>query len=458
MTKEEKLTILSGGFVVTMNERRQILKNGSLVISNDKIREIGPTEDILGKYWDKKAKRISCRGHMILPGCVNTHIHCAQSLVRGIAEDMGRAPSYTSSVPQGDDFFPDQSYLFGMLGAATALRYGSTTISDNYACEAEEAKAFQKLGIRAVVSERVHDMDFHYLSQEKYVKDPGLGEELLQKNIDLLEKYSNPAGRITAAVGIHAADTCSREFLKKVRRETEKYQVPTTLHLSQSLMENRQIREKYNMTPTQLLEDCGFLNENLMAAHCMNVSEDDIRQLAHAGAQIVHIPEGNAKSGRIAPVSEMRDAGLNIAIGTDNGGGNMLENMRMALISERIRKASIPVSWPMKVLEMATIGGARALHMDDKIGSLEEGKKADIITVRFDSLHMTPAANAVGTLVHMGCGTEIDLVMVNGKILVEDGHLTSINEEELIRQCSRQASEMWRRADPEFDDNLEFLY
>ncbi len=452
------MLILYNGMIVTMDENRRILKDSAIVIKGNRIEEIGNKKDILEKYKNSGAGMKDCMGKVIYPGFVNTHIHTAQSIVRGMAEDMGRAPSYTPSVPQGDDLTDDESYVFSLLGAATALRFGSTIISDNYANAKVNAKAFEALGVRAVVSERVHDMVFHRLSEGIYEKDEKLGNELFDKNIELLEKYNDKSGLITAALGPHAPDTCSREMLLRIAAAAQKYDVPITTHLAQSRMELKRVEDTYGISSTELMRECGLINDRLLAAHGVFLTDENMDILKKHNANVVHIPEGNAKAGAIAAIKKMKDKGINVAIGTDNGAGNMIENMRMALVAGRIYNSKVTDPLPQELLEMATINGAKALHMDKQIGSLEEGKLADMILVDYDRLHMTPCMNVIGNLVHLGLGNDIETVIVDGKIVVENGHVLNIDEKEVMRDARRIAQLKWSNASPDFDREKMYIF
>ncbi len=452
------MLILYDGIFVTMDEERHIYQNAAIVIEKNRMIEIGGAEEILENYKNHDCSRISCKGKAVFPGFVNTHIHTAQSIVRGVAEDLGRAPSYTPTVPQGDDLSDEESYVFSLLGAATALRFGSTTISDNYAHAMINAKAFETLGVRAVVSERVHDMIFSRLAEGCYERDVSLGEALLEKNVQLLEKYSNPKGRITACLGPHAPDTCSRELLLKVSKLSEKYRVPITTHLAQSAMEITRVKDVYGISSTKLLEECGLVNEYLMGAHGVFLQDEEIEILSKNHGQIVHIPEGNAKAGSIARIQYMKEQGLNISIGTDNGAANMIENMRMALVAGRILNHCVTDPSPEEILQMSTIQGAKALHKDSEIGSIEVGKLADLVVIDYDRLHLTPCINVVGNLVHLGLGNDVDMVIVDGEIVVRDGKVLNINEKELMRDARRIAELKWLHSSPGLNQKYTYVF
>jgi 5-methylthioadenosine/S-adenosylhomocysteine deaminase len=456
--KQDNITVLDGGVIVTMSAERDILHDCALVIKGRNIEKIGPSA-VMCKTYQGQAEFIDCRGKVLFPGFINTHIHSAQSMVRGVAEDMGRAPSYTRSVPQGDDLSAEESYVMSMLGAATAMKFGSTLISDNYAQAMSNAAAFDKLGIRAVVSERVHDVDFYGLPKGIYAVDKKLGDELLDKNIALIEKWrDNSEGRITACLGPHAPDTCSVDLLKRMAALADQYDLPVTIHLAQSKQELQRISAGYHTSPANYLKDCGLLNRRLMAAHCVFIEDDDISLLADNRVNVVHIPVGNAKAGSIARICDMEKKGINVAIGTDNGSGNMIENIRMALIAGRILGQSVKAQNPDTILEMATVNGADAVGMSDQIGSLEAGKKADIVIMDYNRLHLTPCMNIVGNLVHLATGNDVHTLFVDGKPVLKNYRLTTIDEEQLKSEARAIALCRWEAVNHECKKKNIFIF
>lgn len=450
---------LYDGLIVTMNHKREILKDSALIIKDNIIWDLGDIKEIRKKYAREEVEWISCWGRVLFPGFINCHIHAAQSIVRGVAEDMGRAPSYTSSVPQGDDLSDEESYIFSLLGAAGAMRFGSTLIGDNYAHAMVSSKAFKTLGIRAIVSERVHDMDFHGLGRKIYQRDEALGERLLDKNIELLETLGTDRNHlVTACLGPHAPDTCSRELLLKIGELSEKYPGRVTTHLAQSQMELDYVREIYHMSPVEHMEACGLLNQQLLAAHGVFLNEKDMGYLARKGVHLIHIPEGNAKAGAIAAVSRMRAMGINTAIGTDNGAANMIENMRMALVAGRIYNHSVTDPRPEEILEMVTVNAAKALGMEEKIGSLEKGKKADVVIINYNQFHLTPCTNVIGSLVHLALGNDVETVYIDGKKTVEKGHVVGLDEVKLMREARRIGQIRWQQANAQLDRKKMYVF
>lgn len=413
------MLILYDGIFISMDQEEHVYHNSALVIDQNRIVEIGDKDTILTKYPSCDEK-IDCHGKAVFPGFINAHIHTAQTIVRGVAEDLGRAPSYTKLVPQGDDLTDEESYVFSLLGAAGAMRFGSTFISDNYAHSSAAAKAFEQIGIRAMVSERVHDVDFHGLGEGTYTVIPRLGEELLEKNLALFETYGGGEGLVTCCFGPHAPDTCSPELLKKIAELNETYRVPVTTHLAQSKMELQRVKEAHGCSPAELLNACGLFDEHLLAAHCVYLDETGKAMAARDGVHIVHIPEGNAKAGSIAPIRELQERGVNVVIGTDNG--------------------------------------AKAFHREAELGSIEPGKLADLVIINLDSLHMTPCTNVLGNLIHLGQGSDVETVIVNGTITMRDGTILGIDEEEVKKDARRIAYYKWQDANPFLDKTYTYLF
>ena len=451
------MVILYDGIFISMDQEDHVYHDSAIVIDNNRIVEIGDKKILLKKYQGCKEK-IDCHGRAVFPGFINAHIHTAQSIVRGVAEDLGRAPSYTKLDPQGDDLTDEVSYVYSLLGAAGAMRFGSTFINDNYAHSSASVRAFEQIGIRAMVSERVHDVKFHGLAEGKYEVDPKMGEELLEKNLALFEKYGKKQGKITCCLGPHAPDTCSQELLKKIAKLNETYATPVTTHLAQSNMELRRVKETYGCSSAELLRECGLLNEHLLAAHCVYLDKSSKKMIAESGSHIVHIPEGNSKAGSIAPIRELQDFGANVIIGTDNGAANIIENMRLALVSGRILAHSITQPAPIDILRMVTVSGAKALQRQNELGSIEVGKIADLVIINLDSFHMTPCTNVVGNVVHLGLGTDVETVIIDGKITVRNGKVLGIDEEEVRKDARKIAYYRWQEANPLLEKKYMYLF
>jgi len=435
--------ILNCSKIITMNENKEIIEDGAIVIEDDKIIDIGK-QNIINKKFNGFHKKIDCKESVAFPGFINTHTHTALCLVRGMAEELGKAPAYTPYLPQSTDLSESEIYILSLLGAVENLMFGSTLIVDNYIHSMSSVKAFADLGIRAIVSERVHDARFSALPEKKYIFDTKFGLNLLDKNIELIEKWNNKRdGRIKCFFGPHAPDTCSIHLLNKIREKSEEFKVGVTIHLSQSENEVKYIKENHNISPVEYLAKTDILSKDLLAAHCIYVDKKDIKILAENDVNICHIPEGNAKGGMMAPVPKMIKKNVNITLGTDNMQGDIVETMRFAICVSRIlnNSASLPNSYD--ILKMATRNPAVALGVEDELGSIEVGKKADLVLFDFDKPHLTPCINPIGNLIHTGSGSDVDKVIIDGKIVVENGEVQTLDVKQLIKEANEVAQKRW---------------
>lgn len=438
------LTLFTDATIVTMNGQRQVFHNSALAVRGDKIEWMGEMASTPPAYHS--AVRISVKDQVIFPGFVNLHTHAALSILRGLADDKGLSPAYSPNVPQGVFLSSDEIQLFTMLGALEALRFGTTTIVDNYIYSDRNVVALDQLGLRAVVSERLHDADLFQIPKGIYQFDENLGDELLARNIELVKNWQGHSnGRITCCIGTHAPDTCSTPFLIKARDAAEKLGLGLVIHLAQSPREQLEIQKRSGKRVTHFLNDLGLLGPQMIAGHCVFVDEEEMDVLAQTGTHMAHLSGSNAKAGKKAPVNELLARGMNIGLGSDNMSGDMVEAMRMALCIARLRTDNNQALKAMQVLEMATINGAKALGMQDQIGSLEVGKKADLIIVNTLQPHWTPLIDPVANLVHGGLGTDISLVMVDGNILVENGAVKSVNTRAVLQEAQETAKELWKK-------------
>ena len=452
--------IITGGLIVTVDDNNTGLKNHAIVIKDDRIADIGPADDLLAKYSAEGLTRINCDGKVIFPGFINIHTHQTLSIIRGVAEDMGTAPAYTKSVPQGPFLSSDDCYAMASLGAVEALRFGSTLIADMYTNSSQNAEVFGRTGMRAMVTEMVHDIDFFGLPTSDYREDRALGDRLLQDNIDLIEKYNGSFdGRIMCNFGPHAPDTCTPGFLRKIAELSRQYDVGMSTHLAQSRREMTRIKNISGLSSVKFYEECGMYDSKyLVCAHAIYCDDEDIDILAkHRNVSIAHAAEGNAKGGLVAHISKMRKKGINVGIATDNGAANMIETMRIALCCGKVLTGSYNDPLPMDVLRMATINGAKALGLEKDLGSIEIGKKADIIIVDYHKPHMVPCIDAVGTLVHTGLGSDIDTVIIDGNIVVEGGKVLTVNVDDILREAQRVADRKWRDVNPDLDRKFTLM-
>jgi len=382
-------------------------------------------------------------GCFVTPGLVNVHTHSILTMVRGVAADIGFAPSYTSGIPKGTQVNPQQARTLARLGALEAMLFGSTLIGDNFTHADIATEAMTELGLRLCPSWRIHDVDFSQVAHGQWRYSTAIGTSTLEAGLALYERWKGHA-RVRVNLAAHAVDTCSDAFLREIAVAAQARDLVVSTHLGQSEVEVQRVRERTGKTSTEVLEDVGLLNHRLMGGHCIYLSDSDIHRMAHAGAHVVHIPKCNATSGRLAPTPKIKRAGINIALATDTQHGDMVELMRWALMTARIQEGGVNEDWqPHHVFHMATLGGAKALGLDAEIGSLAVGKQADLVVFDGNRPHLRPQVNPLGNLVHTGQGHDVRMVLVAGEIVVEDGQPTKVDMDRICVEAEQTCRALW---------------
>lgn len=438
--------LLYGATVLTMDDNNPVIKDSLIGIKGDKISLLSSAGKTQKEYHARK--KIDVSGKVITPGLVNIHTHTILSMLRGQAEDMGFAPAYTAGVPQGHQITPEQAAALARLGALEAVLFGSTVINDSHVHANVTIEAMAEMGLRVFACNRIHDVDFSNVSTGKWEYDDKIGEQTLAAGLQLAEKWNKKSNSlIRVQLTPHAPDTCSARFLRKISEMTSKTDLRIAMHLAQSRKEVELVKNRDGMTPVELLEDTGLLNDRLTAAHCIFLTESDIQRIARSGMIVAHIPKGNATGGTIAPTSKLRSAGVKIGLGSDNQHADMVEVMRWALAVGRIQDGKVSDFWqPHHVFEMATRTGSIAMGLEREIGSLEVGKQADLVVVDFQRAHLTPCLNPLGNLVHTAQGRDVEMVIVAGRVIVEDGRSKLCNEEKVRLEATKVSQELWKNA------------
>jgi len=439
--------IVHGATILTGDIRQPIIRNGFVRIKNDRIADIGRDIDIAMKP-DADVHQIDANGKVVTPGLVNVHTHAILTMVRGVAEDMGFAPAYTVGVPHGHEVTEEEAVALARLGALEALLFGSTLINDTYVHQDLTMAAMGELGLRVWGCGRIHDVDFSRVHLGEWEHKPDIGEWSLCQALDLHARFHGAEnGRLGVQLAAHAPDTCSRWLLEQIRGARDRLGLRVQSHLSQSKLEVARVRERDGMSPPELYEDVGLLDESLLAAHCIHLDEDDIKRIGRAGVHVAHIAKGNQTGGTIAPTSALRHQGADFALGTDNMHADMIEVMRWALNSGRVQDGGVSDFWqPSTVFEMATMGGARAMGLQNEIGSIEVGKKADLVILDFRRPHLVPMIEPMGNLVHTAQGRDVDCVIIDGRLIVEGGRALLVDQDSILRDAQKAADNLWSRA------------
>jgi 5-methylthioadenosine/S-adenosylhomocysteine deaminase len=419
-----------------------VLRPGWLAMAQGRILEVGPMATAPVGDWPT----LALPGRVLTPGLVNIHTHAGLSLMRGIAIDMGFAPAYTPGVPHGHDLDAEQTAAMARLGALEALLAGSTCMVDSFVHGDVTLPAMCELGLRVWACGRLHDVDFSRVHLADWEYSDAIGDLRMAELAALVQRFHGGfEGRAQVIVIPHAPDTCSAALLRRAGEFARGNGLKLSTHLSQSKLENAQIQRRDGCSPTELLERCGLLNADLIAAHCIHMSAGDIARFGTAGATVAHVAKGNATGGGVADTPALRAAGANIAIGTDNLTQDMAEQMRWTLANARTHLGRVADDWqPEDALAMATSNGAAALGVP--LGRLEAGLPADIVAWDFRRPHLTPLLDPLGTLVHDANGRDVEHVWIAGRQVVRSGRALLADEAAIMAEAQRVAEQLWAEA------------
>jgi 5-methylthioadenosine/S-adenosylhomocysteine deaminase len=429
--------IVIGGTVLTQNDVRQVLSPGAVAISNSDIVDVGTPAEITSRY--AAAQTIEVREQVVLPGLINTHTHAPMVMYRGLADDLALMDWLQKVLfpAEAKTVSPEFVRIGTRLAALEMIQSGTTTFTDMYYFEEEIAKATRDAGLRGVLGQTIIQFP---------VADAKTPAEGLARAEAFIQAFQNDA-LITPAVAPHAMYTLDRETLLASAALGRKYGVPVLIHLAETQDEVKTAREQHKATPTGYLESIGFWGPRTVAAHGVWVTDDDIAILKRRAIGVAHNPESNMKlASGTAPVTKYLAAGISLSLGTDGAASNndldMFEAMRQAAFLAKLATGD-PTAVPAQVaLDLATLGGARALGLEQTVGSIEAGKRADLITVSLTSARQTPVFDAVSHLVYATRGDDVRNTIVNGKVLMRDRRVATLNEAEVLSQARALAQKV----------------
>lgn len=429
--------IITGGTVVTMDAARHVYNDGAVAVRGDSIVAAGSQSDIASRY--DAARTIDAHNEIVMPGLINGHQHAAMSLFRGLADDLALNDWLQKYIfpAEARNVTPDFVTWGTRLGVLEMLRGGTTTYADMYYFEDEVARATKEAGMRGVLGETIIDF-------------PAPDNKSVPQMLTYTENYikhwqGDPL--ITPAIAPHSIYTCSTKTLQEAAALARKYHAPILIHLAEAPFEGEQSRAKYGLSPTAYLENIGVLGPDITAAHCVWVDPGDMKLLASRDVGCVHNPSSNMKlASGTSPVVDLIAAGVPVGLGTDGAASNndldMFEEMDLAAKLQKLARMDPRALPAEQVVAMATINGARALHMEKQIGSLEAGKKADVILVRTNAPHATPMYNIYSQLVYALKASDVDTVIVGGKIVMEHRRMLTLDEPQILAKAREYAKKI----------------
>ena len=442
------VTVIHDTTIVTADDAGALHYGAALAVDGDRIAALGPTPELLARFPD--AERVDGRRRAVLPGFANTHTHLSRVLARGIYEDL--SPSHTPPFTGGlaplptPALGPDEERVMVLLGALEAIRSGTTLVLEESARIDGYAGALADTGLRLLLCERAWDRARASIGQPgPFEVDRALGDGGLERIARLHQRWNGAAaGLVHTGVAAWAPDMCSPALLGRLRKLQDALGVPATVHLNQIWGEVAAVQEQRGLRPTEYLAREGFLSSRVIAAHCRCMTAEEERVLGAAGAAVAFNSAIAARRGLSPRADELERAGCLITLGTDNMAEDMVDVMRTALFMERVRRQDGRRPTPEDVLTWATRNGYRALGVPDG-GWLAPGNRADLIVIDLRRPHLTPALRVVSDLVHNAQAGDVESVMIDGRWIMRDRRVLTLDEPALVVEAERVARAAWSR-------------
>jgi len=422
--------VVTGGTVVTMDAQRRVLSPGAVAVDGREIVAVGAPAEIAGRFAARET--IGAIGQVVLPGLVNTHTHAPMVMYRGLADDLRLMEWLERYIfpAEAKTVSPQMVRVGTRLAALEMIQSGTTTFADMYYFEEEVAQAAKQAGLRGVLGETIIGFP---------VADAKTPADGLRRAEAFLKRFRGD-DLIVAAVAPHSMYTLDREYLAASRRLADQYGAPLLIHVAETQDEIQTSEKRFRLTPFRYLDSIGFLGPRIVAAHCVWVTPEEIPLLQKHRIGVSHNPESNMKlASGTAPVPAMLAAGLTVGVGTDGAASNndldMFEAMRQAALLHKLESGDPTVVGAYTALEMATIAAAKVLGLDRTIGSLEVGKRADLIVVGMRAARQTPVYNPVSHLVYVTRGDDVQTTIVNGRVLMRNRRVLSLNEGAVLAEA-----------------------
>jgi 5-methylthioadenosine/S-adenosylhomocysteine deaminase len=415
-----------------------VIDEGLIAVKDGTISFVGDMADA-PKFEAEKVLEGS--GKLVMPGLINCHTHLGMTLFRGLAEDATLEKWLEEAIwPLEAKLRPQDVYAGALLGCLEMIKNGITCFADMYFFESKVAEAVEKAGLRAALASGIIEAG-----------SPETGEKMLREAVQFAKEYQGYAdGRITTLLGPHTVFTCSQELLTEVREKASQMGIGIHIHIAESEKMAEKIMKESGFSEIGLLEESGFLGADVLAAHCIHLTQEDMKILAKRNVKVAHNPVANMKLAQdVAKVKELMETGVTVGLGTDGPASNnrldMFESMKVAALLQKTRYGDPMVLPSEKVLEMATIKGAEALGLEGSVGSLEVGKRADVILVDLEKPNLTPLHDLYAGLVYSIHGCDVDSVIVDGRVVMENREVITLNESEVMEKAQNAAFDLLNR-------------
>ena len=430
--------IILGDYVISMDASASVYQDGAVAVDDGLILAVGPAAEITAEY--SAAETLAGTNRIVMPGLINGHSHAAMTLLRGVADDLGLMDWLTNYIFPAEVQFVDPEFV--RIGTELAcwemIRGGTTTFVDMYYFPDTVADVVDSCGLRAMVSATIID---------QRSPDAENASDSISKGIDFIERWKGKNSRITPIFGPHANYTLNAEQLKATRAAATEHGVAISIHMSESPFELQYSKDTFGMTSIEMYESIGFLDGPTIAAHVVWPTEVEIPILVERKVGVIHNPTSNMKiASGIAPIVEMLQAGVRVGLGTDGAASNndldMWEEMRLAALLQKVDRMDPTVMSASTVLTMATSGGALAIGLADSIGSIEVGKRADVIQVAFDDVHHVPTYDVISHLVYVTDEQDVASVVVDGKVLMREREILTIDTDRVRTEANALAAKI----------------
>ena len=435
--------ILQPEWIITVNSDFEVLQDFAVVVEDNRIQSLTSNDEIADLPCYADAEIISLPGRALMPGLVNSHTHASMSLFRGMADDLPLMDWLTGHIWPAEARWVSPDFITDgfKLAAAEMIRSGTTCLNDMYFFPDEVARCAQQIGIRSVVGLIVLDFPTAWAQN---------ADEYLNKALAVHDEIRE-LPLVSSALAPHSPYTVSDEPLRQIAMYSNELDIPVHMHVHETANEVAEAQQKNGQRPLQRLDQLNLLNSNLIAVHMTELNEFEIERVAEAGVNIAHCPESNLKlASGICPVATLLDKGVNLCLGTDGAASNndldLLGEMRSAAILAKGSSGDASACNARQAIEMATINGARALGMSDRIGSVEVGKYADLIAIDFDSLNTQPLYDPINQVVYSATSRQVSHVWIDGIAQLRDFELCHLDSTEIITRAASWARKIKSQA------------